>query len=278
MAVSPVNFKMLPSLTPAEALVLLNGKDVNFRQMLKLTLMDLLLKKVLAIKPAPSTGFSDEPMTNLYVQRGIHYADYRPFAHEEIYTSHFSREPNREILFTNLIKLARGKAVNNAYLRRQVMKTPQLLTAFERGFWTSLTDKVQQTEEGALKRTYVATELQELTTMLPKLYQTDKATAKKLLQLMHGNLFLTDAIDHHLLVLLDDELSRLFEREKASEDDVGGAFDITEGFDFDFDSSFDDGFGGDSGFGGGSGFGGDSGGDSDGGGDSGCGGGCGGGD
>lgn len=271
MAVSLVNFKMLPSLTPAEALVLLHGKDVNFKQMLKLTLMDLLLKKVLAVKSGPATEFSNEPATNLYMQRGISYADYRPFAHEEIYTSHFSREPNREILFANLIKLARGKAVNNAYLRQQIMKTPQLITAFDRGFWANLTDKVKQTEEGGLKRTYVTTELQELTNMLPDLYQTDKATAKKLLQLLHGNLFLTDAIDHHLLVLLDDELSRLFEREKAV-DDADDLLYVTEGFDFDFDSSFDDGFGSDSG--------GDSdGGSSDGGGgDSGCGGGCGGGD
>ncbi|WP_250632287.1 hypothetical protein [Rhodoflexus caldus] len=270
MAAALVNFKMLPSLTPAESLVLLHGKEADFKRMLKLTLMDLLLKKVLAIKPAPATGHDEAPTANLYVQRGEHYADYRPFAHEEIYTGHFSREPNREILLANLIKLARGKAANPAYLRQQVMKTPQLLTAFERGFWARLTDKVKYTEEGALKRTYAATELQELTHMLPDLYHTDKATAKKLLQLLHGNLFLTEAIDHHLLVLLDDELSRLFERERTS--DNNDLLYMTDGFDFDFDSSFDDGFGGSSdgdSYGGSS----DDGG-SDGGGDSGCGGGC----
>lgn len=268
MAAALVNFKMLPSLTPAESLVLLHSKEANFKQMLKLTLMDLLLKKVLAIKPAPAAGHDEAPITNLYVRRGEHYADYRPFAHEEIYTGHFSREPNREILLANLIKLARRKAANPAFLRQQVMKTPQLLTAFERGFWARLTDKVKYTEEGALKRTYAATELQELTLMLPDLYHTDKATAKKLLQLLHGNLFLTEAIDHHLLMLLDDELSRLFERERTS-DNNNDLLYMTDGFDFDsdFDSSFDDGFGGNSDDGG-----------SDGGGDSGCGSGCGGGD
>jgi hypothetical protein len=50
MPTSLVNFKMLPLLTPAEVLVLLHGKNANFKELIKMTLMDLLLRKVLAVK------------------------------------------------------------------------------------------------------------------------------------------------------------------------------------------------------------------------------------
>jgi uncharacterized membrane protein YgcG len=257
---------MLPLLTPAEVLVLLHGKNANFKELIKMTLMDLLLRKVLAVKLVSAADATDEPMNQLLVQRGARYADYRPLAHEEIYTIHFAIQANREILFANLIKLARLMGANDIYLRRKIMKTPQMRTAFKQGFWANLTDKVQYTQEGLLKRTYAATELQELTNMLPELYEADKATVVQLLQLMHGNIFLTNAVEHRLLMLLDDELSRLFHQEQSSAADIDELFYMTEAFNF--ESSFDDGF--DSG--------GSDGDSSDGGGDSGCGGGCSGGD
>ncbi|MCS7019693.1 MAG: hypothetical protein RMJ87_11420 [Cytophagales bacterium] len=273
MATSPLNFQILPLLTPAEALVLLHGKMLNFKQLLKLTLMDLLLKKVLAIRTTPFIKSSNQPVVHMYLHRGAKYAEYRPLAHEAIYTKHFAREPNREISFINLIRLGRRYAISTTYLRQKIMKTPQLLTSFERGFWISLTDKVKYTAEGALKRTHVETELNELTNLLPQVYHSDRATVRRLLHMMNGNLFLSNAIDHNLLLLVDEELSRLFAREHAASADDDSAEEflfIAE--DWSFDDSFEDGFGSDS----------DGGGDSsDGGGDSGCGGGdsgCGGGD
>lgn len=136
--------------------------------------------------------------------------------------------------------MARRQAGSVSYLRRKIMKTPQLLTCFKRGFWVNLTDKVQYTNEGWRKRQYTSSELGALTQQLPQLYDSDKATVSQLLQLLHGNLFLTNAVSHEWLMLLDEELSRLFARENqatASDEE----FFIME--DWDFDTSFDESFG-----------------------------------
>lgn len=76
MAALLQKFRTLPLLTPGEALVLLNGRQVIFKELLKLTLTDLLMKKILTLKPVAGGS--------LYVCRGEAYGGYHPLAHEEI--------------------------------------------------------------------------------------------------------------------------------------------------------------------------------------------------
>lgn len=251
MAALLPNFRLLPVLTPAEVLVLLHGRYVNLKQLLQLTLTDLLLKKVLAVRASPLAASSNNPLLYMYVHRGINYDKYRLLKHEKIYTKHFLSPPDREIMPGNLIKLACTAAISTTAMRQNIMKTPHLLNAFERGFWAKLTDKVKLTEEGTKKRTLAENELKTLTDLLAHVYnKADKNAAANLLQMMHGNLFLTDVLRHHLLILSDEELDKVFAQQDKEQSPTVYNFLVTEAnwsFEDAFDSDDSDGedYGGD---------------------------------
>jgi hypothetical protein len=69
--------KNLSKLSPAETLLLLEGKEVKLRDLLKVTLMDLFLKQVLQTTEIANTSHTgSETFSNTYIIRGNNFLVY----------------------------------------------------------------------------------------------------------------------------------------------------------------------------------------------------------
>jgi hypothetical protein len=101
------NESILSQLSPAETLIMLLGKEAPFNDLMKVTLMDLMLKQVLAIKEVMrQPGPSEKIRIYKYIVRGENFAAYTPLAHEFIFLNVFNKYGKEKLLFRHLIRAA----------------------------------------------------------------------------------------------------------------------------------------------------------------------------
>ena len=82
--------KYLSQLTPAETLIILKDKDTRLKEVLKVTLMDLLLKQVLKIEEVyKQTGRTDEQRLYEYIETGKNVRFYNALPHENVFLNIF---------------------------------------------------------------------------------------------------------------------------------------------------------------------------------------------
>ena len=110
--------KQLSNLTPAETLVIRNGELTPLKDLLKCTLMDLLLKQVLTIENIERQPSPRDPIrTYKYIAAGNNFSTYKPRLHEMVFISPFQKNSELRILFRNLVKVGyqNAKSERNYY-------------------------------------------------------------------------------------------------------------------------------------------------------------------
>ena len=120
----------LSTLTPGEIL-LLTKETVTQKEILKITFVDLLFKKVLKtyeVDRRPSAR--DEIRTYQYVAIGENFDKYVSLNHERIFLSTFAHDESAEILFRNLVKIGFQKSKTLSDLKNDIIKTPNLKSCF----------------------------------------------------------------------------------------------------------------------------------------------------
>jgi hypothetical protein len=273
--------KNLSTLSPAQTLILLEGKDANLRDLLKVTLMDLFLKQVLQTTEIANTSHAgSETFSNTYIIRGNNFLTYNALAQEEIFLSVFRHTENAQFLFNTLVKLGYEKAGSVGHYSKIILRNSSIRPYFVEGIERFFKGKFSLTPWGIKLVRELKAEINELETTLPKLLETDQAKALEVLKVIKGNIFLVKGLDFKMMKEIENQVvaesSNAFSASDSSYPDAFMWLALTTN-----SSSFDSGcssshhhhhdssdWGGDS----------DSGGDS--GGDSGCSGcgGCGGGD
>ncbi len=266
--------EILTKLTPAEVCLIRNRNYASYKELLRLTMADLTLKRV--IRKITVSGDNSETQ---YVSPGENFSVYQAKSHEAIFLSPFKKDQELEIRLDHYIKLIVQKAQNKrVYIFARLLRATGFGTNVKQGLFNKLFCTIRLTDSGKQLRAELMKVFSILEKQLPELIQNDKESALVILDAIYGNVFLVNGLDHGLLTDIDKALeSNLIKRNKPNKPtkSSGGGFgcagyfggydDTGSSFDHAFDSVTDS---GGSGCGGGAGCSGCGGG--------GCGGGCGG--
>lgn len=269
----------LKKLTPAETLIMRDTSKTSFRDLLKFTLIDLILKKVLVVRndAGNSENETENEVAYKNLEKGPEFDGYRPKEHEWIYLTSFKEDPEMSIQFKHLVKIGWGSAKSrNHYMFKQVLTSNEVNRAVKEGWFYRTFGQCKLTHEGLQLQQRVNTELSKLSDILPNLIANNPEGAKELLGQIHGNIMLVPSIDYSLLKQLDAVFEEeLMERNTSMETDTAALWFLFlyDDFHTSFDSEYDS-YGSTGGWDGGAGCSSDGGGDG-GGGCGGCGG-CGG--
>jgi hypothetical protein len=254
---------ILSKLTPAETLLIKDGSQASVKELLKYTLMDLLLKQVLMIENVErhQPNMRDAARTYKYVSIGKNFNGYAALPHELAFLSTFQRNCDTRMLFRNCVQVGYQNAGSKTRLHRLIITSPELFEAFSASWLEKIFGLYNYTSHGLQLQKQVELELSGIAQVLRDSDANERKVVVESLKSIGGNLFLLQVVDFALLREIDEELSK----QLAYHDNTGGGCSSTwicfDTCNDDFDNSCSS----DSG---------DSSGCSSG--DSGCGGGCGG--
>lgn len=224
---------MISKLTPAETLLLRDGNQVSARELLKYTMMDLLLKQVLEIQHVARQAHPRDPVRETrYVVRGKHFGAYDALLHEDTFMG--ALENTSTMLFRNCVQVAYARAGTERALHRTVRSTPMIREVFSNSLLDRLLNNYRYTDSGLKLRCTIESELADLQRELPKLLETDKAKALALLRAIGGNIFLVKNIDFKMLREIDQAFPEREIADYAGGDVIWIDYDSYAG---DFDSS-----------------------------------------
>ncbi len=272
-----MNNTKLNNLTPAETRTILTPETNNLHELLKLTFLDLVRRKLLRIEER-----GDSVSTETYVTTGPAFYTEKTLPHEEVMLQPFRLAPTMELLMKAYLKAVKGRLKGGANkYRKLIFESGRLQPYFKTGFFYTLFGARVLNAEGVQLRNQLQQQLEYHNRELIMLNnRNDDDGIRNLLGQLAGNAFLLPAFAAGMYGMLGatmpGEFTEQHFRQQQAQGDSGGtgcsACSTDWGASFDSGCSSHDGggsHGGDSGC---------SGGDSGCSGCSGCGGGCGGGD
>jgi hypothetical protein len=243
--------KYLSELTPAEVYIL-TKENVTHRELLKITFIDLLFKKVLrTYEVQRQPHIRQEIRTYQYIGIGQNFKNYNSKNHEKFFLSTFYKDQEIEILFRNLVKIGYQKSGTLSSFKNQIIKTPFLKKCFSQNILQRIFYRYSFTEYGKAIKRAVEKEIQNLNLELSTIKNIQNQKAIELIKVIGGNIFLLENIDYELLNQIDVDLAREMNRKETNSDGsgCGGCAWSFDNYSADFDSgcSSDTGCSGDSG-------------------------------
>ncbi|MEL7147993.1 MAG: hypothetical protein AAFO69_16585 [Bacteroidota bacterium] len=198
--------EILTKLTPAETYLLEAGNLSVYKNMLKYTMADLITKKVLAFENR-GLPFSEEIAH--YITRGSNYDTYKPLPHERPFTDSLQYDPNFEILFKDLVKIAYQKiGGQRKYVFQYLVEQPTVKESIQTGFFKRLFNTISFTAVGEKNRSEVTAAIKKLEETFPRLIEENPAAAREILNKIGGNIYLLKSFDFQLLSKLDEEFKK----------------------------------------------------------------------
>ena len=153
---------LLFKLTPAEAMLLINRK-ADLRDLLQITIVDLLIEQVLATEEIEKQISSQsKPKLLTYVKRGPRFVDYQPRNHERVFLSPFKQETVESILYSNLVNMATNAAANAMQFKRRLITGDILSSYFSQNWWQQMFGVYSLTDSGKRLREELQQEIQAL--------------------------------------------------------------------------------------------------------------------
>ena len=233
----------LTKFTPAETLIFLEMDKVLFRELLKATFLDLLLKKVLMTKRKSYKPSANDPyVTVKHVCAGSNLKLYKTLTHETIFVDAFKRSKNMEPLLRHYVTLVNENAINRKTYLECIKELPNVKPYLMQSFWQKLFGGFGLTKEGESIAKGIDFELGELDILLPELIKNNKREALTLIKKVNGNIFFLNNLDLKQLHLLDiKELGKpedeVYFEEIPDGCSAGTQWDSFEGHSHSFDSS-----------------------------------------
>lgn len=200
---------ILSQLKPAETLVLIEGKKVTLKNLMKYTFMDLVLKQVLVVKESVNTyksGRGYREVRSKYVIKGKNFDNYKYTSYENIYLSVFHKSPELKAVLTKLIKVAYEAVSSEKEYRKSIINTSPIKNQFKSNFFQQLIGSFSLTPEGQASKQEVQNRLQEIDSQIADLLKFQPQKALELLVEIGGNIFLLKNLDFELLRKIDATL------------------------------------------------------------------------
>jgi hypothetical protein len=194
--------KTLSDFTPAQTLLLTRGKRVPIKDLLKVTMMDLLLKKVLKTVEVENGFRDDSNFLNTYVVIGEKFSSNKSLPHEEIFLSPFYTDEHTQFLFNNIVKVAYQKAGSEKQYNKLIRESAALHGCFTSGLG-AIFSPFELSSSGRQIATELKRQLKTLSDHLPNLMETDQRKALEVLKHVQGNVFLVKGIDFKRMVEIE---------------------------------------------------------------------------
>ncbi|MFC6267840.1 hypothetical protein [Frigoriflavimonas asaccharolytica] len=236
--------KHLTEYTPAEAILIVKGKSTQ-KELLKITLADLILKKVLKIFQVEIKS-NDRQKAYLYKYIVIdeNFKSYLAKPHENFFLSAFRQDPKIEIQFKNMVKIGFQNSQSYYHFKQEIFNNEKFKTYISQNFFQKLLAHFSLNEKGTILKRNIETELKYLTDQFSKITNIKDRKAAEMISVFAGSIFLIPNINYDFLDQMDADFA--FERRTAMADASSGC----SGWDFnlnDYSSDFDSGCSSDSG-------------------------------
>lgn len=186
--------KTLSDFAPAQTLLLTEGKRVPLKDLLKVTMMDLLLKKVLKTMAIENDGNTETAFSNSYVVAGENFSNTQPLPHEKIFLSSFYKDQSTQMLFNTVVKVAYQRAESEKRYNKLIRESDALQGCFISGLG-AVFSPFELSDAGRQIASALKDQLQTLSERLPNLMETDQEKALEVLKHIKGNVFLVKGID-----------------------------------------------------------------------------------
>ncbi|MDH5400078.1 MAG: hypothetical protein OEX02_18145 [Cyclobacteriaceae bacterium] len=243
--------EILTKLTPAEVHLIREHKDVEFRDLLKYTFTDLLLKKVIRLDEEEKQSNPRSPVRILtYVSKGENFDEYKARPHETPFLEPFVKSPDLAIIIRHYIRMCYEETNPfRKYVFKMLLENTKPMIAINSGFLYHIFSLIRLTKEGKGTKRMIDSAINDLEKRVPELMESDPAAAFEILHKIQGNIYFLRTIDFEVLRKIDKEMTR----EENRSFDTGtfgcaGCFVYFDTYADSFDSGYDSsGAGGDSG-------------------------------
>ncbi|HEY0653054.1 MAG TPA: hypothetical protein VGD65_07995 [Chryseosolibacter sp.] len=230
--------QLLQTLTPAESLLLRNGDSTPQYVMLKLTLMDLLLKKVLMVSTVERQPNSRDPVKAYqYVSAGENFGNYAALKHELTYLHDFRQSRDLQMTFKNCVKVAFENSGSEKKMRQTVRSTPALAGAFADTWLLRLTGTFNYSDQGFKKRLQLEDEIRAMEEKISTLLESDRQAALDELRKIGGNIFLLTGLSIKLLTEVEEAFLKNVPGHNSASGCSGGC-SAPSSYTNDFDSAY----------------------------------------
>jgi len=201
--------KYLSELKPAETLLLLEGKNADFKNLMKFTFMDLVLKQVLVVKESTRTyksGRRYKEQKTKYVIKGENFDRYNPSPFEVIYLSTFQKSPEIKAILTKLIKVAYDAIDTEKKYRKSILNSSPIKDLFNASFLQQLFGTFALNKNGLNQKAQVQSELKDIDDRIGEMLTENPKEALQILIEIGGNLFLLKNVNFDLLRKVDQSI------------------------------------------------------------------------
>jgi len=230
--------KHLSRLTPAETLILKNGDKAPLSDLLKYTLMDLLLKQVLVIEEVQRQSNSRDPIRIYkYIAAGTNFVKYQFRSHEIVFLSMFQENAEIRLLFRNLVKVAYQNAKSQRQYYPLLINNVNLKAAFVKTIFHRIFGGFDYTEKGLLLKGELQNEISELEKTLPGFIKNDRNRGLEMLKTIGGNIFLLKGVDFAISKEIDEELFEEMSTKRRGSGCSSGCWSNFDDYSDTFDSS-----------------------------------------
>lgn len=198
---------LLSTLAPAQTALLLQP-DCTLRELLKLTLMDLLLQERLQWVPVEHSPVQGEAkLSNARLAVGGKFKLQEPLLHEMVFLYPFFKKPKSKIVLRHLIQIAISVAQSESrYKEKMLMKSPELRKLFRKNWLQKIFGGQQITEAGKRERDILIRQLNRLDKELPLLQNSDPEKAAALVRPLRGNVLLLNSLRFEMMDRLGKEI------------------------------------------------------------------------
>lgn len=177
--------------TPAETLLLLYGERASLKELLKVTLMDLMLKKVIqSVNLFRIPKGNQKPRFYKYIMIDKNFPKYQPQLHELVFLAPFYVQNDQQILFRHLIAVGFQKSKSQNHYQQLVSQTQVLQKAFSQTVFQMLFGGRTLTIAGEELKKNAISEMLVMEEILPKQLSNEPKKALETLSKIQGNIFL----------------------------------------------------------------------------------------
>ena len=219
---------LFTKLRPAEIHIILDGDNAAFKDLLKFTFMDLLVRKVLAINEQSKAAHKNDPPRKMkYIVRGANYSNYKGETFELVFLNSFKKSKSRKIMFHHLIKIAYEEGdYRGNYAKNMLITSSRVREYFKQGIWSNLFSTPNLTQIGREAKVQLEAERKMLRDEFPQIMQSNKKEARIISFALMGNMFLIPDLDLGKVKELNADFVKASESRKSKQD---GSFDYYAG-------------------------------------------------
>ncbi len=242
---------ILSTLTPTETYLLLQGNDARYRDLLRYTFLNLVLKKVLQVeeRTVRTSRRRDRSVRSVYVSTGTNFEGYHPEPCEMPFLYFFRKNATMSVLMRHLVRAATEETSERAY-RKLVITSNNLSGLLRQNFIQRALGRFAYSDHGRQVRDGIRRYLDEVDREISAMPEKDPQKVIEKMAPLGGNGFLLESYSGQWKKEVDRSLKQEFER-KHMYTDSSEAFpaalgwllfygtDFSDSFDHHVDSAFD---------------------------------------